>query len=297
MEQYNYKKTGKQVGDGGAFKSLNAKYRYEAIEIFEETEKLVMCGKKCGGVVFGGYVRDIIIPLNKLKVPLKSLDFKDMDFWFTSEENAEQFVKEAGLKVQKTLYGLSGQENYDDGKYPIKRKQYISKYKGMNFVIIDVVVCNFYPVCDFSVNLLTWDGAKVKVNAPYDVEDVMRQINQGNFDPELCGARKVVKESYYSLEDIIDHISGLKPIDICKPFLRHATENLDSASTDFKIMANCRYNCFGLKMYAKQCRWALRPMADVHSTSDLVKSIKSMTDRLTNKEKHEVIKHIINQIA
>lgn len=176
---------------------LCSEFGYSRQEIFDETERLVQIAAEYNGVVFGGYVRDIIIPLKKLNRNLEQLDFKDLDFWFQSKSNAERFIAVSGL--------TPGQhETFDNpsGHYPVCRNQHLYHYKGKPFVIVDVMITDFYPVCDFSVNLVSWDGYHLKVNKPYDiVSQVVRDLIQK--DEEISIARNKL----YTIEEI--HL-GLK---------------------------------------------------------------------------------------
>ena len=55
-----------------ACKSLREKYGYSNTEIFQETERLVVLAAKYEGIAFGGYVRDVVIPLGELGRQMKS---------------------------------------------------------------------------------------------------------------------------------------------------------------------------------------------------------------------------------
>ena len=147
-----------------AFRVLQSQFGYSREEILLQTENLVKKADKYGGVVFGGYVRDIIIPLKKLNRSLEYLDFKDLDFWFKSEECAELFINDAKLRK-----GPHDTKENPSGKYPVCRDQHMSQYKDRDFVVVDVMVTPFFPVCDFSVNLVSWDGESLNVHKPYNI--------------------------------------------------------------------------------------------------------------------------------
>lgn len=146
------------------FKILGAKYSYSRTESFKETERLVESAGKHGGVVFGGYVRDIIIPVMRLHRSLDDVDFKDLDFWFRDKEGAKAFIISSGLTPIDTP---------TKDRYPIDRNQHMSHYKSNKFVVVDVIVSDFFPVCDFSVNLVSWNGTRLEVHKPYDIVSVV----------------------------------------------------------------------------------------------------------------------------
>ncbi len=193
------------------FKILNSEFGYLYDESFQETERLVSVASKHGGVVFGGYVRDIIIPLKKLGCPLDDLDFKDLDFWFTSKEAAERFIEETGMTPGEC-------ETFDNtsGIYPICRGQHWSKYKDNNFVVCDIMISDFYPVCDFSVNLVSWDGTELRVNKPYNILSHMASIilnTETNLAEYECVVYKnwLAQEKEYrvfTLDEIIEQIQN-----------------------------------------------------------------------------------------
>lgn len=110
--------------------------------MYAVTEGLVKLAAQYNGVVFGGYVRDIIVPKIKLDVSLSSIDFSDMDFWFKHQVDADNFIKAAQMKSR-------GVTESSDKLYPIKRQNCWSFYKNRKFCLVDVMVSSFYPVCDF----------------------------------------------------------------------------------------------------------------------------------------------------
>ncbi len=103
-----------------------------------------------------------------------------MDLWFTSQTDVDCFVKENKLVKRK---------NYGDSHYPIGKKSY--SYLS---IPVDIIVSDFYPVCDFSNNLLSYDGEKVMINKPYDIISYLAQCELENLDHE---------RRRYSIRDII----------------------------------------------------------------------------------------------
>lgn len=138
---------------------------FEKLEVFRHqiyyhTELLIKSAAQNNGVAFGGYVRDIVVPLKYLNKTLYRCDFKNLDLWFTSQDDVDKFVKECNLTVNI---------GFGDSHYPIKKKSYFTEYNNGKGILVDIVVSDFYPVCDFSVNLLSYDGENVLVNKGYDV--------------------------------------------------------------------------------------------------------------------------------
>lgn len=121
---------------------------------------------QCKGKTFGGYVRDHIV--------LKK-SFRDIDIWFKSQEYADQFIERFNeeiidCKLEKHNI-VSG-----NSMYGFKRTQYTLLY-GMNnkiigpicIMFIDVVISEFFPVCDFDINCLSYDGNNLAAHKPYKV--------------------------------------------------------------------------------------------------------------------------------
>lgn len=203
-----------------AFTMLHSEFGYSRQESFAQTELLVKTAVKHGGLVFGGYVRDIIIPLTKLNRSLDRLDFKDLDFWFKSHSDAKAFIQSVGLTP-------SNHETLDkpSGRYPVCRNQHWSHYGGKRFVIVDVMITDFFPVCDFSVNLVSWDGASLAVHKPYDIishvarnilleddllrNDIIKLFTIG----EIHSGLKLYRPGRddYSLDDLHSYLDTLKP--------------------------------------------------------------------------------------
>jgi hypothetical protein len=202
------------------FTILETHFGYSRSDVFDQTELLVKIAAKYGGLVFGGYVRDVIIPLKKLGRPLKNLDFKDMDFWFKNDTNAKAFVKEAGLTP-----GTHETHENPTGSYPVCRNQHFYNYKGASnaFIIIDVMVTDFYPVCDFSVNLVSWNGEGFTVHKPYDIishvareiiskDDELRRNTKFYTLEEISSGFKLYKpeRSEYTLDEMMSYLNLLK---------------------------------------------------------------------------------------
>ncbi|CAH6419856.1 Hypothetical protein HVR_LOCUS937 [uncultured virus] len=137
-------------------------------ELFKETlDRVYDClrtADKYGGRVFGGFVRNILIPT----IFEQTINgYKDVDIWFQSQENADLFVVAMGDKLAK---GTDSTEKIsEEVVYPFARQQYFLKGKyivGNNEpekeddIIIDVIVSMELPVNDFDVNQLTYSSTE-----------------------------------------------------------------------------------------------------------------------------------------
>ena len=139
-------------------------------------EKILIVAGKSSGRVFGGFVRDVIVP--RLIDPNCKVDFNDVDIWFTKQEDADQFVNNIDLLVtiftnheheyrnvnlsESTFTGITFRHSPNSsrgpnaGHYTFGRTQY-HLYKDDKFVsFIDIVVSETIPVDDFDVNCLTF---------------------------------------------------------------------------------------------------------------------------------------------
>lgn len=108
------------------------------------------------GRLFGGYVRDLLVPHLILGRPLNDLDFKDVDIWFETQKEADKFVEHMGpfLKLVQP-WGSKTPHEHCPQFYPASRQQYMLQLNDKDFCLVDVVVNDIIPVNDFSVNCLT----------------------------------------------------------------------------------------------------------------------------------------------
>ena len=142
---------------------------------YEETlfkiDNYIKSAVKYNGLAYGGYVRDIIVPLNQLKTSIHQLDFNNLNLWFQTKENANAFIEENKNTMKLTAIITN---------YLPYKTQYMVYEESKLIVIIEIVVSNFYPSYDFSVNLLSWNGQELKINNPtnmyYTLDDIIRQI-------------------------------------------------------------------------------------------------------------------------
>jgi hypothetical protein len=164
--------------------NFNAPSVFERKTIEIAIFKCLRVAGKCGGKVFGGYVRDVIVPLNNGNTPK---NFKDVDIWFRSQGEADCFIDEMGSKI--TL-GLNHYYQGNDNPYSFSRVQYNLIDSATNVILawIDVIVSEKFPVNDFDVNNLTYQitskqdvdyhSAIQKVYNGYDAATLIKSIRK-----------------------------------------------------------------------------------------------------------------------
>ncbi len=118
----------------------------------DHVEKYIRTAEIYDGRVFGGYVRNVVVPRLKKKT---SPGYKDVDFWFKTQQNADLFVFYMGDKLSKIN---DNDVDFQMNTYSFERRQYLLKCKYEN-VIIDIIVSPTLPVNDFDVNQLTYNGS------------------------------------------------------------------------------------------------------------------------------------------
>lgn len=117
-----------------------------------------------GGRVFGGFVRDIIVPFQHFgQNGMEEREFKDVDLWFKSKESADVFINAMGAnfvenKIGETKFASTGINPQLKSIYPFDRKQYIFSAFGVQLAWFDIIVHegDMVPVNDFDVNCLTY---------------------------------------------------------------------------------------------------------------------------------------------
>lgn len=120
-----------------------------------------------GGLVFGGFVRDVVL-CPKVVNP----KFNDLDLWFADVSSSQQFIK----KLKSSDYVLEenpeGSDDDDDHRYFVYGK-------GQAICKIDIVVSKDLPVDDFEVNRLMYSyiNNELYMPAPCDIDQVIRMAN------------------------------------------------------------------------------------------------------------------------
>jgi hypothetical protein len=124
--------------------------------VFKQTltnvHDMLTVAAKYEGKVFGGFVRNVLIP-HAFNKPVSG--YKDVDLWFTSETYATKFIND----MAKQLYKLP-ELCYNDNKdiYDFDRQQYLLIGENMEDLYIDIIVSpHGVPVNDFHVNQLCYN--------------------------------------------------------------------------------------------------------------------------------------------
>lgn len=112
---------------------------------------------RCNGYVYGGFVRDFLVPVLIYGQNVVSVDFKDIDIWFSNQSQADDFVNSFNQKQKLVqlieLYDSPGREEYGcGGSFTRKKLNFCFEHKPL--FLVDVMVARQLPVNDFSVNLL-----------------------------------------------------------------------------------------------------------------------------------------------
>lgn len=121
----------------------------------EEIEKCLYVAGKYGGKVFGGFIRDVIVP--RLKDPSCKVNFKDVDLWFTSQSDADSFITEMKLMyVGRSYFGEHIKTFRPNPQlYSFDRTQYHLYMYGTCIAWFDIIISKSFPVDDFDVNFLS----------------------------------------------------------------------------------------------------------------------------------------------
>jgi hypothetical protein len=178
-----------RIKHGGCFAALENNYGLKDrnqlyVNIFVP---LIHAAVRHGGVVYGGFVRDIVVPHRFANKMLSELDFKDIDLWFSEQEKADAFVAE--LKEYLIPVDIRGANGDCPAFYPTNRTQYMYTANKRELVLVDVVVNDLIPVNDFSVNCLTWNLTQFKAEPMF---------GQWNFGIDQLIADIQAKQAYIS---------------------------------------------------------------------------------------------------
>lgn len=118
--------------------------------ILLEINKCIEVASHSKGKVFGGYVRDVLVPReNKYR---GHVTFKDVDLWFTDRKSADTFITSMGhiLTIIPESVVISAPQ------YPFPRTQYNLVIHNTKIAVIDVIISKDIPVDDFNVNKLAY---------------------------------------------------------------------------------------------------------------------------------------------
>jgi hypothetical protein len=163
------------------------------------------------GRIFGGFVRDLLVPHTKLGISLDDLDFKDVDIWFESQMWADKFVEHLGDRLKP--WGSDTPNNFCPQFYPASRQQYMIhtgngavQFPDKELCLVDVVVNDIIPVNDFSVNCLTAGYSYPKNDIDFVAESM---FGQWEFTAEQLieqiKTRSIQVSNFYMIKCIKSH--------------------------------------------------------------------------------------------
>lgn len=139
---------------------------------------------KCNhGKIYGGAVRDYVIP--KKYGQSDAANFTDIDIWFDFRRFADAYpekhtggvvclAKRFAEDIQKyTDLVLVATDSVSVGQVALEYGGGFSRYgvyrksdPVTELFCVDLVVSDYFPVCDFDVNCLTYDGDKIELEQP-----------------------------------------------------------------------------------------------------------------------------------
>jgi hypothetical protein len=136
---------------------------------------------KNNGRVFGGYLRDVLIPCEV--DPSLKVSFNDIDIWFMTELEAIMFINDINdINDSFNLREIVQMEIKPKTiHYTFGRQQYHLYQNNKCVLWIDVIISDIIPVDDFDVNYLTCiieDDIKIfkSFSENYTTEDLISKI-------------------------------------------------------------------------------------------------------------------------
>ena len=142
----------------------NSKKQFLQTDVFQQKAVLFEvfeCIKRCsefGGKVFGGFVRDIVVP--HLRKSKEAVVFKDVDVWFKTNKDADAFYlsMQSVCRAESTLIKVKGKGRASLGQFS-RQFCILAKY-GVVLSYFDIIVADKLPVNDFDVNTVTYSLTK-----------------------------------------------------------------------------------------------------------------------------------------
>jgi hypothetical protein len=128
---------------------------FESKVVLSEVFKCIKLASKNSGKVFGGFVRDVIVP--RIFDEECKVSFNDVDIWFKTDSDAINFINSMGNKIVR----IEAADIMYNGGYPNEGNEFSRrKFKLIKWdtclTCIDVVTSKLLPVNDFDVNEVTY---------------------------------------------------------------------------------------------------------------------------------------------
>lgn len=135
-------------------------YRLCVNDAYDLLFNFILHISESNGYIYGGFVRDFVVPVLVYGQNATCVDFKDIDIWFENQSLADDFIN--GLNQQNSDVQLIPQTHLPDESpnqgygcgHPFTRKRKLFTFQTVPLFMVDVVVAQQLPVNDFSVNLL-----------------------------------------------------------------------------------------------------------------------------------------------
>lgn len=157
----------------GTFINSKKMTPFELAVVLDAVFDCIKTASSFGGKVYGGFVRDVIVP--RIHNPSCFVKFKDVDIWFTSQSASEAFIA-----AMNPLFFKSSGISVKEDRYPgaFKRDQYHIRNYSAILAWIDVIVSDKLPVNDFDVNEVTYsliDGSWVTDAPPRLINQIQKK--------------------------------------------------------------------------------------------------------------------------
>lgn len=122
---------------------------------------------RCGGIIFGGFIRDNFNSLKK-GLPIGHKDFKDIDVWITNQEIGIQILD--NLLEMKLIAFQTSRNSYDTRSMSFKIVHPVDKHTTL--IMMDMVVSDHFPTRDVDINCLGWENDQLKSYQNPEIEYV-----------------------------------------------------------------------------------------------------------------------------
>jgi hypothetical protein len=122
----------------------------------EVAKKILTIANIYDGEVYGGFVRDVIVP--RMNDPNCDASFKDVDIWFKSEKQSLLFIQTLAynFKIKNGSFLDKDLDYSKDSKFSRRQYHIYSENQHKFLFHIDVITSEKLPVNDFNVNTITY---------------------------------------------------------------------------------------------------------------------------------------------
>jgi hypothetical protein len=171
----------------------------------EVAKKILTIANNYDGQVYGGFVRDVIVPI--MNDSNCDLSFKDVDIWFQDAIAVPHFICELvkHFKIESEKDSQWNRElEYNDSNSKFSRRQYRIYSKDEFLFHIDVIISDKLPVNDFYINTVTYrciengfEAAHNPINIHlYFTNKIVLMFN--NYNPENLAYYNRINRIFFS---------------------------------------------------------------------------------------------------